>query len=144
MKMNVVNLRNEFAILCDLYNGAHYDEQRAFRKYYNETDDKKAAALEKTYDLYYDRFEMYEDRLHANIQLLRRAFEITIHLKENCYGFITHFTIDLTPHIGDSIETDIQIPLYITKWIESEQERINRKYFQCADYITDEITNGGY
>ena len=129
MNINIDNLRTELLHLCEMRNNAHYDESRAFWRYYNENDPKKADGLEKSYDLAYDHFEMYDDKLHANAQLLRRVLGFDVHWKENNYGYITEITIDFTPHIGDTIIIDVQIPLYITRWIESEQERILPQVF---------------
>lgn len=69
-----------------------------------------------------DRYECHDDKIIAIIRMLRYAFAIDVTYKTNDYGYVVEFTLD-----GENIREVVKIELqsYITRWIESEKQRIN-------------------
>lgn len=78
----------------------------------------------------WDGYERYDDKLHANVQLLRRVFGIDVQWKENAYGYISEIIIDVTPHIGDRVTVEIPLQGWIQRMLDEEQERVYKKYFE--------------
>ena len=140
----IKTLSNELSHLASMRNCSQCNNEKAFYKMYNATDAKLKEHYDHTERDTWDEYERYDDQLHANAQLLRRVFGIDVHWKSNAHGYITSIIVELSPHIGDTIEINVNLQHYILKWLADEEKRVYQKYFKCADYITDEITNGGY
>lgn len=108
----IADLKNEF----ELRNVAECDTDKIDARHGSDFD----------FDMAQDRYERHDDKITAIIHMLRYAFAIDVTYKTNGYGYVVEFTLD-----GENIHEVVKIELqgYITRWIESEKQRINEKYF---------------
>ena len=121
---NIVHMRN--ALQGDYEKAEHaYDRARK-----NNASIDELKALDERMSLEWDGYERYDDKLHANVQLLRRVFGIDVQWKENAYGYISEIIIDITPHIGDRVTVEIPLQGWIRRMLDKEQERVYKKYFE--------------
>lgn len=129
----ITKLVEELTSIAHLRNAAQCDNEKAERNFIegeaNGADIDELKHLDSRIDSTWESYELYEDRLLTNAQLLRRVFGIDIQWIENAYGYITKIKICPTPHIKDTIEVEIHLQGYINRWIESEKKRIEEKYF---------------
>lgn len=108
----IADIKNEF----ELRNAAECDTDKIDARHGSDFD----------FDMAQDRYERHDDKITAIIHMLRYAFAIDVTYKTNGYGYVTEFTLD-----GKNIHEVVKIELqgYIARWIESEKQRINEKYF---------------
>lgn len=129
----IEKLAAELSSIADFRNSAQYSNEKAEREYIESQANGAAIDelnhLDSRIDSTWYSYELYEDRLLTNAQLLRRVFGIDIQWIENSYGYITKIKIYPTPHIKDTIEVEIHLQGYINRWIEAEKKRIEEKYF---------------
>lgn len=116
VKLNVNALINDLTTEFKLRNAAECDTDKISVRGGSDFD----------FDNAQDRFERHDDKITALVHMLRYALSIDVTYKTNGYGYVTEFTID-----GENIHETISIELqgYILRWIESEKQRINEKYF---------------
>ena len=129
----IKKLAAELSSIAHFRNSAQYSNEKAEREYIeskaNGADIDELNSLDSRIDTTWESYELYEDRLLTNAQLLLRVFGIDVQWIENAYGYITKIKIYLTPHIKDTVEVEIHLQGYINRWIESEEKRIEEKYF---------------
>lgn len=130
----IETLKEELANLAHMRNALQGDNERAehiFDEARNNGESNDILkALDEKISLTWDGYERYDDKLHANVQLLRRVFGIDVQWKENAYGYIIEIIIDVTPHIGDRVTIGIPLQGWIQRMIDKEQERVYKKYFE--------------
>lgn len=122
----IETLKEELANLANMRNALQGDNERAEHTF-NEArvsgePNNILKALDENITLTWDSYERYDDKLHANVQLLRRVFGIDVQWKENAYGYISEIIIDVTPHIGDRVTVEIPLQGWIQRMIDKEQE----------------------
>ena len=108
----ITDLKTEF----ELRNGAECDTDIITVRGGSDSD----------FDMAQGRYERHDDKITAIIHMLRYAFAIDVTYKTNGYGYVVEFTLD-GEDIHDTVAVDLQG--FIIRWIESEHQRINEKYF---------------
>ena len=130
----IKSLVNELANLAHMRNALQGDHEKAEHAYDRARENKspidEIKALDEREALAWDGYERYDDKLHANAQLLRRVFGIDVQWKENAYGYIIEIIVDITPHIGDRVTVEIPLQGWIKRMLDKEQERVYKKYFE--------------
>lgn len=121
-------LCNELSSIADSRNAKQYSNERATLEYYKAIGTHASAAetadaRDRENETYAD-YDYYNGQLCACMQLLRRVFGIDTHYKENECGYIIEITVELTPHIGDSLIIPVNIQGYIQRWTESEKRHL--------------------
>ena len=127
-ELQVKALCNELANIAHARNAKQYSNERAALEYYkaigtHASAAETSAAKERENETYND-YEYHNGQLGACMQLLRRVFGIDTHYKENECGYIIEITVELTPHIGDSLIIPVNIQGYIQRWTESEKRHL--------------------
>lgn len=116
VNLNVTALINDLKIEFQLRNSAECDTDKITVRGGSDFDFENAQ----------DRFERHDDKITALVHMLRYALSIDVTYKTNSYGYVIEFTLD-----GENIHETVTIELqqYIVRWLASEKQRINEKYF---------------
>lgn len=127
-ELQVKALCNELVNIAHARNAKQYSNELAELAYYktigtHASAAETAAAKERENKTYND-YDYFNGQLYACMQLVRRVLGIDVHYKVNECGYIIEITIELTPHIGDSMIIPVNIQGYIQRWIESEKRHL--------------------